>query len=83
MGVWKVSFLWVLNEELIVTPVGEDKVWWGSRVKSKQVANGEMILNSAGLGTPSINGVSPGSVLQLICLRFAITILAPKVEIKC
>lgn len=34
-------------------------------------------------GRTSISGVSLGSFLLLICLRFAIMILAPKVEMKC
>lgn len=46
------------------------------------MANGEMILNSAGLGSSSSSGASPGALLQLICLRFPIAILAPKVEKK-
>lgn len=66
-----------------VIPAGKGEVWWGNHVKSKEVANGEILLNRAGPGSPSISGVSPESVLQSICLRFAITILTPKVEMKC
>lgn len=67
----------------LVTSVGEDGVWGGNPIKSEEVANGEIILNSGGWGSPSTSRVSPGPVLQLIRIKFAVTILAPKEEIKC